>query len=704
MLSTPAVRLSSLLIVTALAACQCEPLDVVRVSLAGRACRPDTGQGIANGLAVLEGPVDKQALTGGDGRFRFDGLLPGVYTIAVTDAADASVVRTFDEVVVGVEPVTTMPQDSACREPELPPAGAVAGQVCNRHTGGLVADATVSLIVADGAVLETRTDTEGRFELDGAPVGEHVLAIVGLGYQRSFLVQIEAGATFRLDLGAGCDPVRASEGGIVGEFCDPSGANGGKLVGAEVTVTSNATGETTRDITDLEGWFEVNGLTPGFYKVEVVHPGATLLEPAVEVSAGTIQTLVGPQVCAGQTVVVGGLEGNVCDFQAGGRFTGLADLLQANAVRATVDVAEDGRFAFTQLAPGTYDVRLYYPAGDPNAAYSRTLSGVVVQALQTTYVQEDACPGAPEECRTFINNPEQTNDGRILLVVDKSGSMGELDDNNQVKWTVMKGALTQTTTTLQSTVEFGLLLYPRVGGSNCAPPARSDAVPLAFNNANAISAALNITPGGGTPTAQALAVARDLVSTYVGDGRPLAVVLATDGGPNCAVESTNTSPTCECSFDAQQGQCLISNCLDAQATYDAIGRISELGVKTYVVGVSGVETFSSFAEVLNRMARAGGTERPDPAEYYPAENAVQLEDALEAITRRVLACRVEVGEALTRADSVQVRVGFNDLPRDPSRRNGWDITAPGVLELFGSACDAAVGSLNSVFVRTCETP
>ncbi|MCC7108688.1 MAG: hypothetical protein IT382_05335 [Deltaproteobacteria bacterium] len=108
--------------------------------------------------------------------------------------------------------------------------------------------------------------------------------------------------------------------------------------------------------------------------------------------------------------------------------------------------------------------------------------------------------------------------------------------------------------------------------------------------------------------------------------------------------------------------------------------------------------------MLNSMATVGGTALPGATKYYEADNEAQLQAALEAITQRVLSCRVNVGASLDTADSINVRIGDLVVTRDTARQNGWDVTTPGVVELFGAPCDVASASTTPVTVETCVSP
>src|SRR5258707_15323408 len=62
----------------------------------------------------------------------------------------------------------------------------------------------------------------------------------------------------------------ASTGMIGGTVSDPSGS---PIPGANVTITSTATGGASATLSNSIGGFSVVGLTSGQYEVAVVHPG-----------------------------------------------------------------------------------------------------------------------------------------------------------------------------------------------------------------------------------------------------------------------------------------------------------------------------------------------------------------------------------------------------------------------------------------------
>lgn len=679
-------------------ACRDKEVTQVPGDVQGKVCDND-GRPLVGAVVTVTGPRD-EATGPADtlGGFLFRGLLPDTYTVKATLG---NLTREFPGVVVEARETASI-TDTACRPPPPPGAvGTLAGQICNRHTGELISQGQIIISLANGDSIEGSTDDNGNFEIPAIPAGDHVATIIGEGYQRSFAIRIEQNQTFRLDLAEDCDGVQLGEGGIVGSFCEPE--TGLNLLNATVTVApvpNGPTEEPMNDILDTDGEFEINGLLPGDYTVEVNAPRYDFLTVAT-VIAGELTSVTDVSAC-GARPEVGTIQGQICDADAGGVFVGSVDLMETGSTAVlSTDVTDPitGLFQFTGVAPGTYDVKFYRPG------FERLFTGIVVTAFTESFVQEENCPELPPECTSFVNEPDTVSDGRILLVVDRSGSMGE-DFSNQAieKWDATRNVLTSVTAALTNRVEFGLVLYPERAGAVCDEG--TQVLGMGLNNASQIASQLAITePNGGTPTAPTLEVARQIVQPLVSDGRPIAVVLATDGGPNCNESNTNGSCTCT-DPDALPGECAPINCLDNINAYQSVSNIQALGVNTFVVGITGVESFSF---VLDEMAVRGGTARPGPPgspKFYPANDQAALEASLDEITRRVVACRITApaGTNLTQVDSINVSIAGQTIARDNAQQNGWDLTGATVIELFGSACDLAVSSSQPVTVETCENP
>ncbi|HEY4221347.1 MAG TPA: carboxypeptidase regulatory-like domain-containing protein, partial [Myxococcota bacterium] len=417
--------------------CNCgENLGEVPGDITGHVCHADSGApliGAAVKIAAVKGAVQRSTIS--------DGL--GKYTLTATLGSET---RTFPVDVSANEKDNQPPKDdTACRaQPENPGDGGLTGQVCNRHTGGFVSQADVIVELPNAQQMATQTDDQGRFSLANIPAGTYVVEIRGDGYQRSFSVTITDGGSFDLDLAQDCNSVSATEGGMVGEFCDPTQGATSNLVGATVTATAATAGvDGGTDTTDTNGQFEINGLTPGDYRVDVVGSDAHFTIPVVTVTAGAEVTVTDTADC-GEAAQKGRIQGQICDTDAGGHFVGDVDLLDvaSNIVQSTVSDST-GRFVFNQVDVGTYSVHAHR---DPS--FSRTFTDVVVQAFLTTSIQEDSCP-APQQCSDFTNQPSAQADGRIFLVVDRSGSMGENGSDGNIKWNSIKQALEQVTASLQ---------------------------------------------------------------------------------------------------------------------------------------------------------------------------------------------------------------------------------------------------------------
>lgn len=231
----------------------------------------------------------------------------------------------------------------------------------------------------------------------------------------------------------------------------------------------------------------------------------------------------------------------------------------------------------------------------------------------------------------------------MLIVLDKSGSTTSQPAGFNVSiWEGLKSALSSALDGAKDHVAFGLDLFPAPTDPSkpipydcqdtcCQMPNTPDlTVPIADGTVSVpkILDALNATqPGGGTPTAAALARAYAYFTTGPGstlDGDKY-VMLATDGGPNC-------NPNLDCSTDPShctlnlEGSCMPAGtnccanksfgeaCLDDLATIDQLNKLASAGIKTFVVGIPGSEAYSTY---LDKFATAGQETNPNgPPLYY----------------------------------------------------------------------------------------
>ena len=301
----------------------------------------------------------------------------------------------------------------------------------------------------------------------------------------------------------------------------------------------------------------------------------------------------------------------------------------------------------------------------------------------------------------------------VLLVVDKSGSMTDQPEGFSLdKWSAMKEALGAALSSAPESVRFGLLAYPYAtalpipldcdGELCCSVPEGSEAVNVAIapRTAAAIGEALAQTsPGGGTPTAAALARALDYFT--LGEGRQLDgdryVLLATDGGPNCNAGLACDASSCTPNLDGA-AQCAGVNCcegagefcLDDQAVVAAIEELHAEGIFTFVVGIPGTEKYTPS---LDAFARAGGVPRVGAEQDYFAVSAASgvsgLTGVLKSITTELLrSCEIALTDPPAQPSLVNVAIDCEVLPKEG--QSGWqydDPDAPASLLIGGPACD-----------------
>ena len=284
----------------------------------------------------------------------------------------------------------------------------------------------------------------------------------------------------------------------------------------------------------------------------------------------------------------------------------------------------------------------------------------------------------------------------VVLVLDRSGSMTRpLASSTTTRWRALRDALASALPMFDADVAFGASIFPIPGatisgGTVCTVGARLD-VPVALGTGPDVLAALSaFEPSGGTPTADALAVATGALSARRRMGVPQSIVLATDGGPNC-----DPADAAEPWFGQAPETCAETGvdpelCLDRSRTVARIDAALAAGVSTYVIAMDVSESY--LVSVLAQMAFAGG--RPvvrDAEPFYDVRNPDDLRRALEDIATRVSSCSFFPEGAVT-ASEPEILVDDVVVPFDASRTNGWAMGENGTYDLFGDACVRAMRS------------
>jgi hypothetical protein len=284
----------------------------------------------------------------------------------------------------------------------------------------------------------------------------------------------------------------------------------------------------------------------------------------------------------------------------------------------------------------------------------------------------------------------------MLFVVDRSGSTEWEYPGATNRWQALYDALMAPNegviNKLQSQAYFGIVLFD--GGEQnsivinellCildpSNPACVDAgisagcprlitVAPALNNYAKIDEAYRPAgPGGGTPTALALAHAYSLVppQQQILDEKigPQFVVLCTDGEPNgCANTSTGTATGEEYDF---------------QGPVDEVTKASANGIKTFVVGIA-VETVAK--DHLSQLATIGAT---GSSVFTPA-NKDDLVSAITQIVGGAIGCKVELNGSVVAGKECSGYVNLNSQKLVCNDPNGWKLVDNNHIELLGTAC------------------
>ncbi|HEY1813958.1 MAG TPA: vWA domain-containing protein [Kofleriaceae bacterium] len=262
----------------------------------------------------------------------------------------------------------------------------------------------------------------------------------------------------------------------------------------------------------------------------------------------------------------------------------------------------------------------------------------------------------------------------IELVLDRSGSMS-MSDIAPNRYEALHEGLTGTVnnmpgavTAQQANVYFGVALF----ASDEAPclTMTNYMVPRALNNATAINTLIVNNPpnGGNTPTADAIT---QITANFALDpppaGSPPIILLATDGEPNAC--------------DGGDG---------VASSLVAIGLAYAAGIKTYIIGLAGLET-TYLQEVAN--VGTGQNEVTGTAPYYTANNPTQLATGIQTIINNSLSCDLTLTGMIDPSQAASGTLTLNGMTLVYG--TDWTLDANGMtIHLMGTACTTLENSTN----------
>jgi len=306
----------------------------------------------------------------------------------------------------------------------------------------------------------------------------------------------------------------------------------------------------------------------------------------------------------------------------------------------------------------------------------------------------------------------------MLIVVDKSGSMSTVPNGYQkTKWAGAVDSLKTALTPSDTLIKYGMLLFPyssTAAATSCELATGETAVNIPVGVAAETVPKINdlmgtTTPGGGTPTAAALASALDYYTSGAGvllEGQKY-VLLVTDGGPNCnagiaclpgsctanmdnspAVCGKTVANCCDVSVKSAQNPNPQTLCLDDQNVLTKIQALAAEGIKTFVVGIPGTEAYAGY---LDAFATAGGVPVTDPAKthkYYEVTGENGLLDTFNTITTSLVrSCTVPLEQAPQDLSNINVAIDCSPVPQTTGGVPNWhyDETAQSIV-IEGGQC------------------
>lgn len=311
----------------------------------------------------------------------------------------------------------------------------------------------------------------------------------------------------------------------------------------------------------------------------------------------------------------------------------------------------------------------------------------------------------------------QQKPAKILLALDKSGSMKSQDSNDSVwgcandnsgngynpalpcKWNTLKGLIIDSGGFLDSTkasARHGLAIFPHPDTSADACRSGLVDVPVAGTpgaSADAIKAKLaTYAPGGGTPSADMLRTIANEATMGEEPSTKRYVVLVTDGLPNCNATIAACGACTNAGGDPSTFCGDKRNCLDDQNLVTAVKQLKAKNIDTFVIGFGGAFVSDVAKNTLNAAALAGGQPASGTTTFYQAGSADDLKAILKHVEQVIQQCNFSLDSAPQKADLLEVTVSDKNAAGADTvlvRGTDWDYNDPvamNTVKVVGTWC------------------
>lgn len=279
----------------------------------------------------------------------------------------------------------------------------------------------------------------------------------------------------------------------------------------------------------------------------------------------------------------------------------------------------------------------------------------------------------------------------VMFVLDRSTSMSNRIsyDDSSTRWEALNAALSASLPSMDRAARVGALLFPESTSSEqCSVNPAVQLEPALGNAARLLQLIESRSPGGGTPTADAIRVAGEALGATRASSTARAMILATDGSPDC---NSNLDPrTCRCITQSAAGICpWVTHCLDDERTIVRVSHYAARGIPTYVVGIQ-TEGDNEYSDVLDAIAVAGGKPQTGAgSKYFRARSQAELDEALRGVIRQVGNCVYLSQSVPNEGGSIHLHLNGAEIPAE---QWSWQDQDNGELVIRDQACETLLSN------------